>query len=85
MSYVVSGAGFSRVPPHSLEAEESILGGVLLDNDAFDRIGDAVRAEDFYVERHARIFSAVQSLSDQAMPMDALLSKCSFSDSGPEP
>jgi replicative DNA helicase len=66
------GPGFSRVPPHSLEAEESILGGVLLDNEAFDRIADAVSPDDFYVERHARIFSAVQSLSEQAMPMDAV-------------
>ena len=65
-------SGFTRIPPHSIEAEESVIGGVLLDNEAFDRIADVVKPEDFYVERHARILSAMASLSDAAMPMDAV-------------
>jgi len=68
-----SGAsGFTRIPPHSIEAEESVIGGILLDNEAFDRIADVVKPDDFYVERHARILSAMASLSDAAMPMDAV-------------
>jgi len=67
-----SASGFTRIPPHSIEAEESVIGGVLLDNEAFDRIADVVKPEDFYVERHARILSAMASLSDSAMPMDAV-------------
>ena len=65
-------SGFTRIPPHSIEAEESVIGGVLLDNEAFDRIADVVKPEDFYVERHARILSAMASLSEAAMPMDAV-------------
>jgi replicative DNA helicase len=67
-----SASGFTRIPPHSIEAEESVIGGVLLDNEAFDRIADVVKPEDFYVERHARILSAMAALSDSAMPMDAV-------------
>jgi replicative DNA helicase len=63
---------FSRVPPHSIEAEESVVGGVLLDNEAFDRVADKIIADDFYVERHARIFAAMGVLSDEARPMDAV-------------
>jgi replicative DNA helicase len=37
-----------KVPPHSLEAEQSVLGGLLLDNEAWERVGDAVQAADFY-------------------------------------
>jgi replicative DNA helicase len=65
-------SGFTRIPPHSIEAEESVIGGILLDNEAFDRIADVVKPEDFYVERHARILSAMAALSDAAMPMDAV-------------
>ena len=67
-----SASGFTRIPPHSIEAEESVIGGVLLDNEAFDRVADVVKPEDFYVERHARICSAMAALSDSAMPMDAV-------------
>jgi replicative DNA helicase len=63
---------FSRVPPHSIEAEESVVGGILLDNEAFDRIVDKIVADDFYVERHGRIFAAISILSDEARPMDAV-------------
>jgi len=64
--------GFSRVPPHSLEAEESVLGAILLDNDAYDRIADLVGRGDFYVERHARIFAAMTAQSEEGLPMDTV-------------
>ena len=67
-----AGAGFTRIPPHSIEAEESVIGGVLLDNEAYDRVADVIRVEDFYVERHARVFSALASLSESAQPMDVV-------------
>ncbi|MEK9817344.1 MAG: DnaB-like helicase N-terminal domain-containing protein, partial [Limnobacter sp.] len=41
-----------RVPPHSLESEQSVVGGLLLDNQAWDKIGDVIRAEDFYRYDH---------------------------------
>jgi replicative DNA helicase len=65
-------AAFTRVPPHSQEAEESVLGALLTDSDAFDRIADLVVADDFYVERHARIFAAITMLNSQARPADVI-------------
>jgi replicative DNA helicase len=63
---------FSRVPPHSIEAEESVVGGILLDNEAFDRVADKIKADDFYVERHGRIYAAIALLAEEARPMDAV-------------
>ncbi len=65
-------SGFSRIPPHSLEAEESIVGGILLDNEAFDKVADVITPDDFYVERNGRIFGAMRSLSEEGLPMDAV-------------
>ncbi len=65
-------AAFTRIPPHSLEAEESVIGGILIDTEAFDKIADLVGAGDFYVERHARIFTAMIQLTEQTRPIDAI-------------
>ena len=51
-----------KVPPHSVEAEQSLLGGLLLDNQAFDKIADLVTAEDFYRDDHRRIFRHLAKL-----------------------
>ena len=51
-----------RVPPHSVEAEQSLIGALLLDNQAFDRVADVVTAEDFYRDDHRRIFRHVSRL-----------------------
>ena len=40
-----------KLPPHSIEAEQSVLGGLMLDNEAADRIGDVIGPEDFYATR----------------------------------
>ena len=61
-----------RVPPHSMEAEESVIGGVLIDNEAFDRVAGEVAVADFYVERHARLYAAVSALSERGLPMDVV-------------
>ncbi len=45
-----------KLPPHSLEAEQSVLGGLLLDNDAVDRVGDVIADADFYSEAHRLVF-----------------------------
>ena len=45
-----------KLPPHSIEAEQSLIGGLLLDNAAWDRIGDVVAETDFYRDDHRRIF-----------------------------
>lgn len=48
-----------KLPPHSIEAEQSVLGGLLLDNTAWDKIADVVRESDFYRDDHRRLVSAV--------------------------
>ena len=61
-----------KVPPHSVEAEQSLLGGLLLDNQAFDRIADLVTAEDFYRDDHRRIFRHVSKLVEAGKPADVV-------------
>ena len=61
-----------RVPPHSIEAEASVLGGLLLDNTAWDRIGDLVRPDDFYRADHRLIFESISRLIDAAKPADVV-------------
>lgn len=60
------------VPPHSVEAEQAVLGGLLLDVSAWDNVADAVVAEDFYRPDHALIFSAIGELAGEAKPCDVV-------------
>ena len=61
-----------RIPPHSIEAEQSVLGGVLLDNAAFDKIGDLVGEDDFYRDEHKRIFRQIRKLLERSKPVDVI-------------
>jgi len=61
-----------RVPPHSIEAEQSVLGGLLLDNNAWDKIGDFIGEGDFYRDEHRRIFRQIQRLLERARPADVV-------------
>ncbi|MCZ2103836.1 MAG: replicative DNA helicase [Comamonadaceae bacterium] len=61
-----------RVPPHSIEAESSVLGGLLLDNLAWDRVGDLLAENDFYRHEHQRIFAAVGALVGAGKPADVI-------------
>ncbi len=61
-----------RTPPHSIEAEQSVLGGLLIDNAAWDRIADLVGVSDFYRQDHKLIFGAISRLMDQSKPADAV-------------
>jgi replicative DNA helicase len=61
-----------RVPPHSVEAEQSLLGALLIDNQAFDRIADLVAGEDFYRDDHRRIWRHVQKLVENSRPADVV-------------
>ena len=70
-----------RLPPHSVEAEQSILGGLMLDNSGWDRIADLVHGGDFYRRDHQLIFEAIGALSEKSIPSDAVtvsehLEKC---------
>ena len=61
-----------RTPPHSVEAEQSVLGGLLLDNASWDRIADRLAGEDFYRHDHRLIFQHVSRLIEQSRPADAI-------------
>lgn len=60
------------LPPHSIEAEQSVLGGLMLDNSAWDLIADIVGADDFYRAEHRQIFIAITRLADQGQPIDVV-------------
>lgn len=61
-----------KTPPHSTEAEQSLLGALLLDNEAFDRVADLVTAEDFYSDSNRRIFRHIARLIETNKPADTL-------------
>ena len=61
-----------RVPPHSVEAEQSVLGGLLLDNMAWDRAAELLTDSDFYRYEHRLIFSAVAALVQHSRPADVI-------------
>ncbi|KQP03135.1 replicative DNA helicase [Pseudorhodoferax sp. Leaf265] len=61
-----------RVPPHSIEAESSVLGGLLLDNAAWDRVGDVLKDGDFYRYEHRLIFAAIRDLVNANKPADVI-------------
>ena len=61
-----------RIPPHSIEAESSVLGGLLLDNGAWDRIADLLNDSDFYRYEHRLVFSAIASLVNASRAADVI-------------
>jgi len=61
-----------RIPPHSLEAESSVLGGLLLDNTSWDKVGDLLTDNDFYRYEHRLIYSAVHNLVNANRPADVI-------------
>ena len=61
-----------RVPPHSIEAESSVLGGLLLDNSAWDRMGDLLVDGDFYRHEHQLIYASIGALVNASKPADVI-------------
>ncbi|HMK86451.1 MAG TPA: replicative DNA helicase [Steroidobacteraceae bacterium] len=61
-----------RLPPHSIEAEQAVLGGLMIDSAAWDQVADRVVAEDFYRNDHRLIFTAVAGLIERNQPCDAV-------------
>ncbi len=61
-----------RIPPHSIQAEQSVLGGLMLSNIAWDQVADRVVKDDFYRREHQLIFVAVESLADDQKPFDVV-------------
>ena len=67
-----SGTELLRTPPHSVEAEQAVIGGLLLDTQAWDQVGDSVVAEDFYRPDHRMIFEAIGQLVAQSKAIDVV-------------
>jgi replicative DNA helicase len=63
------------VPPHNLDAEKSLLGGVLLDSQAFAEVVEIVRAEEFYRDAHRKVFEAMSALFGKGQPIDRITVK----------
>ena len=61
-----------KVPPHSVEGEQAVLGGLLLSSRAWEQVADVVTEADFYREDHRLIFRAIYELNEQSKPCDAV-------------
>ncbi|HEY0923916.1 replicative DNA helicase [Rheinheimera pacifica] len=61
-----------KMPPHSIEAEQSVLGGLMLDNEAWDRVAEKVVEQDFYLRAHRFIFAAMSRLAEATQPIDII-------------
>ncbi|HEY6094409.1 MAG TPA: replicative DNA helicase [Gallionellaceae bacterium] len=61
-----------KLPPHSVEAEQSVLGGILLDTTAWDKISDLLSEQDFYRFEHRLIYRHIAKLTEQAKPVDVI-------------
>ena len=61
-----------RLPPQNTEAEEAVLGGLLIDPDAIIRVATILRPEDFYREKHGWIYDSIQILHERREPVDFL-------------
>jgi len=61
-----------KLPPHSVEAEQSVLGGILLDTSAWDKIVDLISERDFYRFEHRLIYRHIAQLTDHAKPVDVI-------------
>ncbi|NLB78574.1 MAG: replicative DNA helicase [Clostridiaceae bacterium] len=60
----------SRIPPHHVEAEQAILGALLIDRNALSEVSGRLRADCFYLEKHKELYEAIISLYEESMPVD---------------
>ena len=65
-------ASHERIPPQNLEAEQSLLGSILIDKDAIVKIADRLQSEDFYRPAHQWIYETIQDLVERHDPIDIL-------------
>ena len=61
-----------KLPPHSIEAEQSVLGGLMLDNERWDTVSERVTSADFFSRPHRTIFAQMQILLEQGKPIDLI-------------
>ena len=61
-----------KIPPHSIEAEQAVLGGLMLSPESWDRVADKINERDFYRRDHQIIFRAISELAGKDQPFDAV-------------
>ncbi len=61
-----------KVPPHSIDAEQSVIGALMLDNATWDQVGDLISEADFYRHGHRLIFQAIEAMADTGHPFDVV-------------
>ena len=61
-----------KLPPYSIEAEQSVLGGLMIDNDTWEQVADQIAEEDFYRRDHRLIFKAIYTLAEKDQPLDVI-------------
>lgn len=67
-----AGIGELKVPPHSIEAEQAVLGGLMIDNNCWDVVSEVLTEDDFYLREHQVIFKTLSSLSRRSQPFDVI-------------
>jgi len=67
-----AGASVERIPPHNIEAEQSLLGSMMISEDAISIVAETVKPEDFYKESHARVYNAILNLWSRGEPTDPI-------------
>src|ERR1700722_2890709 len=72
----------TKLPPQNLEAEQSVLGGIMIDPNALGRVIDVVNENDFYKAAHKKVFQAVLALTHRNQPVDLLTVTSALRDSG---
>ncbi len=63
---------YLKIPPHSQEAEQSVLGGVMLSNDSWDQVIEKIGEQDFYEPRHKLLFRTMKRLTSSSQPIDVV-------------
>ena len=71
-SYTDNATEALKIPPHSIEAEQSVLGGLMLDNSSWDKIADLLVEDDFYRRDHRLIFQGIAELFEKSIPVDVI-------------
>jgi replicative DNA helicase len=61
-----------KIPPHSIQAEQSVLGGLMLDNQTWDSVADKIYKDDFYRKDHKLLFTAIEQLAEKQEPFDVI-------------
>src|SRR6187455_549009 len=69
------GASGERSLPHNADAERTVLGAILVDNQAFNSAAEVLTRDDFYREAHRRIFEAMSALAERSQPIDLVTLK----------